>query len=592
MKNEENWDETGHPQEQSSLAPDKLTFGTKRFGELLIEDGAITDADLTAALERQRSTGERIGEALVNSGVIDEPKIVRALARQLDLDVFDPATAYDAVPEDILLIPERMAKRHHVFAFARDGSTLCVGMVDPLDLLAIDDVRVATKCELRIEVGCRQDIDEAISKAYQNAQAGQHFEDAIEGAELEFKTAGAGLEELNEQELRSKAGDAPIVRLVDLIMTQAISDGASDVHIEPLEDKVVVRFRIDGVLYDTLTPPKQFRDAIIVRVKILSDMDVAERRIPLDGRFTARFEGAEVDVRVSSLPTIYGEKIALRLLRKSAAATSIEMLGFEPDTLKRFRAGLRKPWGMVLVSGPTGSGKSTSLYAGLSELDRVGKNITTLEDPVEYHLGRMNQVNINTKAGMTFGAGLRALMRQDPDIIMIGEVRDMETAELAIRAALTGHLVLTTVHANDSAATLTRLIDIGIEPYLVTSAVHLVMAQRLVRRVCSECKEPYEPDPAALRALGEDKLKGVTFYHGVGCKQCKGRGYKGRVGLYELLEVTPELAELAIANASAEQIRSRAFELGLVTLKDSAIQKVIDGVTTVEEVLAIAAESG
>jgi type IV pilus assembly protein PilB len=592
MKNEETWDDTGHPQEHPSFVPDKLTFGTKRFGELLIEDGAITDADLTAALERQRSTGERIGEALVNAGVIEETEIVRALARQLDLDVFDMSRALDADPEIILLIPEQMAKRHRVFAFAKEGGTLSVAMVDPLDLLAIDDVRVATKCELRIEVGCREDIEGAIARAYQSATAGQHFEEAIEGAELELGAAVTALEEIDEQELRNKAEDAPIVRLVDLIMAQAIADGATDVHIEPLVDKVVVRFRIDGVLYDTLTPPKQFRDAIMVRIKILSDMDVAERRIPLDGRFTARFEGNEVDVRVSSLPTVYGEKMALRLLRKSGGATDIEKLGFEPDTLKSFRAGLRKPWGMVLVSGPTGSGKSTSLYAGLSELDRVGKNITTLEDPVEYHLGRMNQVNINAKAGMTFAAGLRALMRQDPDIIMIGEIRDLETAELAVRAALTGHLVLSTVHANDSAATLTRLIDIGIESYLVTSAAHVVMAQRLVRRICSECKEPYEPDPVALRALGEERFKGVTFYHGAGCKQCKGRGYKGRVGLYELLEISPEIAQLALQNASAEQIRSRALEMGLVTLKDSAIQKVIDGVTTVEEVLAIAAESG
>ncbi len=571
---------------------DKLTFGTKRFGELLIEDGAITEADLSAALERQRSKGERIGEALVNSNVIAEPEIVRALARQLDLEVFKASEIADAQPEIVLTIPEYIAKRHHVFAFAREGSTLSIAMADPLDLLAIDDVRVATRCELKIKVGSGEEIDEAIARAYQSATTGQHLDDAIEGAKLELASAESGTEEIDEQELRSKAADAPIVRLVDLIMAQAIAEGATDVHIEPLVNSVVVRYRVDGILYDTLTPPKKFRDAIIVRLKILSDMDVAERRIPLDGRFTARFEDREVDVRVSSLPTIYGEKMALRLLDKSGRATNIENLGFDAGTLEAFRSGLRKPWGMVLVSGPTGSGKSTSLYAGLSELDRTSKNLTTLEDPVEYHLARMNQVSINVKAGMTFAAGLRALMRQDPDIIMIGEIRDLETAELAVRAALTGHLVLSTVHANDSAATLTRLIDIGIEPYLVTSATHVVMAQRLIRRICSDCKEEYEPDPVAVKALGAERFKGVKFYHGAGCKQCKGRGYRGRVGLYELLEITQPLADLALGNATADTIRQRAIEDGLVTLKEAAIQKVIQGVTTVEEILAIAAESG
>ncbi len=577
--------------EQVIVDSSKLTFGTKRFGELLLEDGVISEDDLIAALERQRSTGERLGEALVNAGVATEREIARALARQLDLSVFDLGRINEADPEDVLTIPEAMARKYHAVAFAKEGRTLSVAMADPLDLLAIDDIRGATRCELRIEVGCRVDIDDAIGRAYQSATAGAHFEEAIEGAKLELGVTDTRYDEIDEQELRSKAADAPIVRLVDLILAQAIAERATDIHIEPLTDRVVVRYRIDGVLYDTLTPPKRFRDAIMVRIKILSDMDVAERRIPLDGRFTARFENRDIDVRVSSLPTVYGEKMALRLLDRSAFAGDIAKLGFGPETLTAFRSALLKPYGMVLISGPTGSGKSTTLYSGLSELNRNACNITTLEDPVEYHLERINQVNINNKAGMTFARGLRALLRQDPDIIMIGEVRDLETAELAIRSALTGHLVLSTVHANDSASTLTRLIDMGIEPYLVTSAVHLVMAQRLVRRVCPDCRTSYEPDQLALESLGRERFEGVEFTRGVGCKQCKGRGYRGRVGLYELLEVTPELVQLVLENSSAGVLKAKAVEQGLVTLKESAVRKVLDGTTTVEEVLAIASES-
>ncbi len=587
MAKRDSWGDQKQPEGRTG----KLTFGTKRFGELLIEDGAITEEALREALELQRTSGERLGEALVSAGAVTEQEIAKALARQLDLTVFDAKKANETESDIVLTIPEVMAKRHHVLAVAKDGTTLTVAMADPLDLLAIDDMRGTTKCEIRIQVGCRAEIDDAIAQAYQSATTGIRLDEAIEGAKLELGTAETALEEMNEQELRNKAEDAPIVRLVDLILAQAIAERATDIHIEPLSDSVVVRYRVDGVLYDTLTPPKRFRDAIVVRIKILSDMDVAERRIPLDGRFTARFEKRDIDIRVSSLPTIYGEKIAMRLLDRSGFASNIEMLGFEPETLDTFRRSLWKPYGMVLISGPTGSGKSTSLYAGLSELDRKAKNITTLEDPVEYHLDRINQVSINVKAGMTFSAGLRALMRQDPDIIMVGEIRDLETAELAVRAALTGHLVLSTVHANDSPSTLMRLVDIGIEPYLVTSSTHMVMAQRLVRRICPSCRAPYDPDPKAIASLGHDLFDGFTFYHGTGCKQCKGRGYKGRVGLYELLNITPELVELALQNASADVLKKRAVEQGLKTLKDSAIQKVLDGTTTVEEVLSIAADS-
>ncbi|MFH1689687.1 MAG: ATPase, T2SS/T4P/T4SS family [Candidatus Eisenbacteria bacterium] len=569
-----------------------LSFNGKRFGELLIEAGVIAAGDLGTALKTQRETGERLGEALVKLELATEEDIVTALAGQLGIGVFDPTMAGTIESDVVLTIPEHMARHHHALAIARRDDELIVAMSDPLDIVAIDDLRVATKCELSIQVGLASDIEAAITTAYRNATADQNLEDVIEGARVELGIQDStGLEELTEQELRDRAEDAPIVKLVNLILGQAIAERATDIHIEPLEKKVVVRYRVDGVLYDTTTPPKRFHEAIVVRIKILSEMDIAERRVPLDGRFTARFEDQDVDIRVSTLPTIYGEKVAMRLLHKSGTIVSLAELGFEEDAQAIFRRALKRPYGMVLISGPTGSGKSTTLYAGMGELDRVGRNITTLEDPVEYHLDRVNQVNVNRKAGMTFSSGLRSILRQDPDIIMVGEIRDMETAELAIRSALTGHLVLSTVHANDAPATATRLVDIGIEPYLVTSAVHLVMAQRLVRRTCTYCKEPYDPDPKAVMALLGRGHEDTTFYKGKGCKQCKGRGFLGRTAIFEMLEVTPGLSELILKGASAAALRQKALEEGFVTLKENAARRALDGTTTAEEALGVSTEA-
>ncbi|MFH1864483.1 MAG: ATPase, T2SS/T4P/T4SS family, partial [Candidatus Eisenbacteria bacterium] len=382
-----------------------LSFNGKRFGELLIEAGVIAAGDLETALNTQRETGERLGEALVKLQLATEEDIVGALAGQLGIGVFDPAIAGTIEPDIVLTIPEHMARHHHALALARRDNELIVAMSDPLDLVAIDDLRVATKCELSIQVGLVSGIEAAITTAYRSATADQNLEDVIEGARVELGIQdSSGLEELSEQELRDRAEDAPIVKLVNLILGQAIAERATDIHIEPLEKKVVVRYRVDGVLYDTTMPPKRFHEAIVVRIKILSEMDVAERRVPLDGRFTARFEDRNVDIRVSTLPTIYGEKVAMRLLHKTGTVVSLAELGFEEDAQAIFRRALKRPYGMVLISGPTGSGKSTTLYAGMGELDRVGKNITTLEDPVEYHLDRVNQVNVNRKAGMTFSS--------------------------------------------------------------------------------------------------------------------------------------------------------------------------------------------
>jgi type IV pilus assembly protein PilB len=577
---------------QADSAQADLSFNGKRFGELLIEAGVITSEGLDQALAAQRETGERLGEALVKLELASEADIVDALAGQLGIGVFDPVIVGTLEPDIVLMIPEHMAVHHRALAIARKDNELLVAMSDPLDLVAIDDLRVATKCDIAIQVGLESEIEHAISTAYRNAMADQKLEDVIEGARVELGIADSGgLEELSEQELRDRAEDAPIVKLVNLILGQAIAERATDIHIEPLETKVVVRYRVDGVLYDTTMPPKRFHEAIVVRIKILSEMDVAERRVPLDGRFTARFEDKDVDVRVSTLPTIYGEKVAMRLLHKSGTVVSLQELGFEEDAQEIFRRALKRPYGMVLISGPTGSGKSTTLYAGMSELDRTGRNITTLEDPVEYHLDRINQVNVNRKAGMTFSSGLRSILRQDPDIIMVGEIRDNETAELAIRSALTGHLVLSTVHANDAPATATRLVDIGIEPYLVTSAVHLVMAQRLVRRVCPHCKVPYEPDPKAVMALVGAGHEGTTYYKGEGCKQCKGRGFLGRTAIFEMLEITPELSELILKGASASALREEALAAGAVTLKENAAKKALNGITTVEEALGVSTET-
>jgi len=577
---------------RSERHPANVAFSGKRFGDLLIEAGVIAAEDLEVALETQRETGERLGEALVKLELATEADIVDALAGQLGIGKFDPVIAGTIESDVVLTIPEQMARHHQVLAIARRDDELIVAMADPLDIVAVDDIRVATKCELSLQVGLSEDIEAAITVAYRNATADQNLEEVIEGARVELGIQdSSGLEELSEQELRDRAEDAPIVKLVNLILGQAIAERATDIHIEPLETKVVVRYRVDGVLYDTTMPPKRFHEAIVVRIKILSEMDVAERRVPLDGRFTARFEGHDVDIRVSTLPTIYGEKVAMRLLHKSGTIVSLAELGFEEDAREIFRKALKRPYGMILISGPTGSGKSTTLYAGMGELDRIGRNITTLEDPVEYHLDRVNQVNVNVKAGMTFSSGLRSILRQDPDIIMVGEVRDLETAELAIRSALTGHLVLSTVHANDAPATATRLVDIGIEPFLVTSALHLVMAQRLVRKVCPHCKEPYDPDPKAVMALVGEGHKSTTFYKGAGCKQCKGRGFLGRSGIFEMLEITPELSELVMTRASADMLRKKALEAGFVTLRENAAKKALDGITTVEEALGVSTET-
>ncbi len=567
-----------------------LLFSKRRLGDVLISAGVVDEKCLTEALGRQKTTGERLGEALINSGHVSEIDIVSALASQLDLRVFYAPDAISAEPETTLLIPEHMAKRYHALAVSRDGTTLTIAIADPLDMVAIDDIRVATGLDIALQVGRAADIDAALATAYTSATAGRDIASAVEGARVELGVDESESKDLSEQELISKAEDAPIIRLVDLILGQAIAERATDIHIEPTEDRVVVRYRVDGVLYDALTPPKQFSDAIVVRIKILSDMNVAERRVPLDGRFTIRIEKRNVDVRVSSLPTVYGEKVAMRLLDRAGFSADLGQLGFEDDTLTLFRKGLSRPFGMVLISGPTGSGKTTTLYGGLSELDRKGKNITTLEDPVEYRLDRINQVSINNKAGMTFASGLRALLRQDPDIVMIGEIRDLETAELAVRAALTGHLVLSTVHANDAPSTLTRMVDIGIEPYLVTSSVHMVMAQRLIRRVCEKCKEPYEPDAAIMASLMKSELEGVTFYRGTGCKHCSGRGYRGRIGVYEFMQNTPEITQLVLNHESADAIRTLAIEQGMRSLRESAFAKVGEGITTLEEALSVVTE--
>ena len=568
-----------------------LSFNAKRFGELLMEAGVITAGDLAKALETQRETGKRLGEALVMLEVATETDIVDALSEQLGIAKFDAVVVTTIDPEVVLAIPEQMARHHGALAVAQEGDELTVAMSNPLDLVAIDDLRVVTKCDISIQVGLASDIEHAISEAYRSAKADQDLEEVIEGARVELGIRdSSGIDELSEQELRDRAEEAPIVRLVNLILGQGIAERATDIHIEPLENKLVVRYRVDGILYDSAMPPKRFHEAIVVRIKILSEMDVAERRVPLDGRFTARFEDRDVDVRVSTLPTVYGEKVAMRLLHKAGTVVTLAELGLEEDGQEIFRRALKFPYGMILISGPTGSGKSTTLYAGMTELDRIARNITTVEDPVEYHLNRVNQVNVNRKAGMTFSSGLRSILRQDPDIIMVGEIRDLETAELAIRSALTGHLVLSTVHANDAPATATRLVDIGIERYLVTSAVHLVMAQRLVRRVCPYCKAPYEPDPKAVMALVGSGHKRATFYKGEGCKQCKGRGFLGRTGIFEMLEIDAELSQLILDGEHAAVLRQAALDAGFETLKENAARKALNGITTVEEALGVSTE--
>jgi len=548
------------------------------MGRILVEAGLLSEAQLERALAQQKQTGERLGRVILSMGLASQDDIAQAIAKQLNIDFVNLA---DVLLDEITLlrIPEQVARRHHVIPIAVEDGGLLLGMEDPLDIVALDDLRKLTGMEIRPAVITPDAFQRALSQ----------YPVGVDQTLAEIRPAEGGFDdEIAAERLRAVAEDAPIVRLANQVIVQAIRQGASDIHVEPQEQRVRIRYRIDGALYSVMTPPKHVQAALVSRVKIMSGMNIAERRVPQDGRIEMKVDNREIDLRVSTIPTVWGEKVVMRILDKGSAFVGIEKLGLLPEDHQRFDRIITRPHGIILLTGPTGSGKTTTLYAILNRLNRTEVNITTIEDPVEYQLPGIAQVQINPKAGVTFASGLRSFLRQDPDIIMVGEIRDEETSRIAIHAALTGHLVLSTLHTNDAAGAVTRLVDMGIEPFLVSSSVIGVIAQRLVRMLCTRCKEAYTPTPEVLRRLGLGNLTTPpTFYKAVGCDYCNGIGYKGRSGIFEIMTVDDTIKGLIVARASSGQVKEAAVAAGMRTLQEDGMAKVLNGSTSAEEVLRV-----
>lgn len=547
---------------------------SKRLGELLIEAGVITREQLDTLLSLQKSSGKKLGELLVEENITDERQIVEVLEFQLRIPriVFDDITIGADVPK---LISENIARKYLLIPVQKEAGRLTVAMADPLDLYAIDDVKLATSLEIKPAIATKSEILTAIEKYYGKESAEKAVEDFKKQYNFDQITD-------TDNEL-SDINNAPVVRLVNSVIQHAMKVRASDIHIEPMENSLRIRFRIDGDLQEIMKSSKAAHSAVVTRIKIMGRMDIAEKRIPQDGRVEMTVDGKEIDLRLSVLPTVYGEKVVIRLLGRSDMMLSKSQLGFNNDNIQLFDKIVKSPNGIILLTGPTGSGKTTTLYAVLRELNKIHRNIITVEDPVEYRLEGINQVQVNVKAGLTFAGGLRSILRQDPDVIMIGEIRDVETAQIAVRAAITGHLVLSTIHTNDCASTVSRLVDMGIEPYLVSSSVVGIISQRLVRKICSNCKKSYKPDFTEMSLL---KLRESQPLHkGSGCSACNGTGYKGRTAIHEVMVVGKDLRELIDRRATIDQLRHTAAKTGTMTLRESCTRLVLSGVTTVEELI-------
>ncbi|WP_437331332.1 type IV-A pilus assembly ATPase PilB [Sorangium sp. So ce394] len=554
-----------------------------RLGELLVREKLISLQQLRQAQEEQRKTGQNLGYALAKLGYISDGEITSFLSTQYRV----PAVALDEYEIDAevsRLVSREVCEKHKIIPISRSGTALVVAMADPTNLHAIDDIKFLTGFNVEPVVASETGITEAIERAY---NVGPSYDEVL--SEFGEEEVGFQVEadDVNVLELEKAAEGAPVVRLVNAILLNAIKKGASDIHVEPYEKKLRVRYRIDGVLMEEMQPPIKLKNAIASRLKIMSSLDIAERRLPQDGRIKLKMgRGREMDFRVSVLPTIWGEKIVLRLLDKSNLQLDMAKLGFDPKPLADFKWAIGQPWGMVLVTGPTGSGKTTTLYSALSELNQIGSNISTAEDPVEYNLHGINQVQMHDEIGLNFAMSLRSFLRQDPDIIMVGEIRDFETAEIAVKAALTGHLVLSTLHTNDAPSTISRLLNMGVEPFLITASVNLVLAQRLARKICPDCRVPLRVDPKVLLDFGftEQQVARADLVRGAGCKTCNGSGYKGRVALYEVMRFTDALKEMVLQGASTAELKAAAIKGGMLTLRMSGIEKVLAGVTTTEEV--------
>ena len=555
----------------------------KKLGEMLIEEQLLTEEQLRKALSGQEKAGLKLGQYLFRQGIVSEQQIVDVLCRQLRLKRYHPET----FPFDIglaNLVSFDDAQKYQVAPLMRKGRLLTVAMLDPLDINALDVLEIVANCEVEAVVCTERELNQLISSVY-GSQSG--MEGILESMDIEAQPAKEKEDEEADVQLASlqnMAGEAPIVVLVNSILGQAVREGASDVHVSPQKNSIQVRFRIDGKLHEVPAPPKKLFWPIVARIKILANMDITVARVPQDGRFTVRMENKEINVRVSSIPTIHGENVVLRLLDTSSGIYALDLLGMVKSDIERVRSMIQKPYGMILSTGPTGCGKSTSLYSILNELNKPDSNIMTLEDPVEYRMENIRQIQLNRKAGMTFAGGLRSILRQDPDIIMVGEIRDAETAAIAVQAAQTGHRVLSTVHTNDAVGAITRFIDMGIEPFLLSSTLLVSIAQRLVRTVCPYCREPYNPPEKILASWGLENWESANFQRGRGCNQCFNTGYKGRTGLYEVLVIDEMIQDMIIKKKSAQDIVRKAVEAGnLNTLKYDAGNKVLRGITTLEE---------
>src|SRR5437588_685481 len=557
-----------------------------QLGTLLLERGLINQEQVEAALEEQRQSRKSLGRVLIDEGTVSESDLVATLAARIGLDFVD-LNDYAIDPSAVGLISDSLSRRFQAVPIGWEENRLVVAMADPSNVVAIDDIRTITGAEVRTVVATRGAILEAIDK-YHRMEGNAEDVSALAASEAEADDDLSRVKEVTE--------DAPIVKLVNLLISQAVADRASDIHIEPTETDVRVRYRIDGVLHEVMRSPKNIQSGLISRLKIMSDLNIAERRVPQDGRMSGVIGGKAVDLRVATLPTVYGEKVVMRILDKSTAVLKLTELGFLENNRERFERSFRKPYGTILVTGPTGSGKSTTLYATLNILNEESKNVITVEDPVEYRLAGINQVQVNNKAGMTFAAALRSILRSDPDIVLVGEIRDKETATIAIEAALTGHLVLSTLHTNDAATTPTRLVEMGVEPFLVASALDCIVAQRLARRLCDKCKEPWRPTEAELQLAGwslEADVDGLgepeTLYRPVGCSACGKTGYKGRFALHEVMEVSEEIERLIVERGHSEDIKKVAVAQGMLTLRQVGLAHVRGGMTSVEEVLRVVA---
>jgi len=584
-----------------------------RLGELLLKEKRITPAQLQEALNYQKTNGGKLGCNLVKLGIIKDDDITALLSKQYGVPFINLAQ-FEIDASIIKLIPSETAHKYQIVPLSRSGATLTIAMTDPTNVFAMDDIKFMTGYNVEPVVASETAVFEAIARYYKTAITVRGAREAVAAPAGESISSAASLEmvtkaleetssivdddvellqemeQIDVASLERQGGEAPVIRLVNLMLMSAIQKGASDIHVEPYEKEFRVRFRIDGLLYNVMAPPMKFRDAITSRIKIMSKLDIAEKRLPQDGRIKIRFADngtiKEMDFRVSCLPTLFGEKIVMRLLDKDKLMLDMTKLGFEATALTKLETAISKPWGMVLVTGPTGSGKTNTLYSSISKINKIDTNIMTAEDPVEFNLVGVNQVQVRENIGLNFAAALRSFLRQDPNVILVGEIRDFETAEIAVKAALTGHLVLSTLHTNDAPSTVNRLMNMGIEPFLVASSLNLICAQRLVRRICSNCAKDHPHAAPALVEAGFtlEEAQRVIPKKGNGCDRCNSTGYKGRVGLYEVMEVTDELRELILVGASSLELRRKAVDEGMITLRRSGLQKVIDGVTTIEEV--------